>query len=144
VRMERRTKLVPPAKSRGGRRGGGQLFVVVEMKRCGEDRICRLCSMYFRVTERQESSSGEVGTCQLVELERKGYREEKQLICDRDEEGDGEVVIIKHMNPGHDRDGKRFAPRVLLFKDLHAISMAGRYGDVSKSWRYMLWKSHYG
>jgi hypothetical protein len=96
-----------------------------------------------------------VGTCQLVELERKRYREEKQLICDRDEEGDGEVVIIKHMNHGHDcnsrgrqrpetRDGKGFAPRVLLFKDLHAISMAGRYGDVSKSWRYMLWKSHYG
>jgi hypothetical protein len=111
--------------------------------------------MCFLVVEREELSSGVVGTCQLVELERERYREEKQLICDRDEEGDGEVVIIKHMNHDHDcnsrgrqcpetRDGKGFAPRVLLSKDLYAISTAERYGDVSKSGRYMLGQSHHG
>ena len=40
-------------------------------------------------------------TCQLVEFQGESDREEKQLICDRDEEGDGEVVIIKHMNHRH-------------------------------------------
>ena len=44
-------------------------------------------------------AAGEVG--QLVELEGEGDAEEEELVGDRDEEGDGEVVVVEGVDFGH-------------------------------------------
>lgn len=41
-------------------------------------------------------------TGQFVEFETKRNGEEEELICDCNQESDGEVVIVQSMNYGHD------------------------------------------
>lgn len=43
---------------------------------------------------------GSFSTCELVELECEGYGEEEELVCHRDEESYGEVVVVQHMDCG--------------------------------------------
>lgn len=75
--MARTTKLVPPAKS-----GGSDLV-----------------SQSLEKGQKGEKGTdwGEA-TGQLVELEGKCYGEEEELVCDGDEQGDGEVVAVQDMD----------------------------------------------
>ena len=74
--MARTTKLVPPAKS-----------------------AKRLSLARLRI---DNGRKGTKPTGEFVELQREGDAEEEELVANRDEEGDGKIVIIKGVDFGHD------------------------------------------
>jgi hypothetical protein len=80
VRMERRAKLVPPAKS--GQSVSQSLTGIV-------------------VSHEERGRDGEMGTCEFIKLKGKGYGKEEELVADGDEGRDGEVVVVEDVHGTH-------------------------------------------
>ena len=71
-------------------------------------------------------------TSQLVELQGEGYAEANELIGYRNEESDGQVVVVKNMNDCHECGFRRpIRSLMVAFWQLAHNAAIGKYGAQS-------------